>query len=167
MDVFRTLMRTRRSKLHPDHVGALNLVEVEFKDETTVITEWRKYWKHLGVDHPKRPEEQATDALTREEKQLRHSKYDNRIGKEGEKLLATLLHAIAKVLDFKIEQLEIFEGGYYPKGWGDIELQQDAIRRFVVGLYLGEYAVPVAVTDYTTPPSDVPDKKRNNEGDNN
>ena len=32
LDIFRTLMRTRRLPLHWDHVGALNLVEVEFID---------------------------------------------------------------------------------------------------------------------------------------
>ena len=30
MDVFRTLMRTRRIPICADHVGALNLVEIEF-----------------------------------------------------------------------------------------------------------------------------------------
>ena len=29
MDIFRTLMRTRRSTLSVDHVGALNLVEID------------------------------------------------------------------------------------------------------------------------------------------
>ena len=31
MDVFRTLMRTRRTPIHTDHVGALNLVEIELR----------------------------------------------------------------------------------------------------------------------------------------
>lgn len=30
MDIFRTLMRTRKVPIHFDHVGALNLIEVEF-----------------------------------------------------------------------------------------------------------------------------------------
>ncbi len=163
MDIFRTLMRTRRSRLMPDHVGALNLVEIEFKDEATVITEWKAYFEHLGIDHPKRTDEQVEDEMTQEEKQRRFGKYDQRIIKEREKLLAKLLHAIAKVLNFEIEQLEIFEGGYLPQAWDVIEMEQAAIRRFVVGLYLGNLKVPVAVTDYTNPPSDEPDKKKADE----
>ncbi len=163
MDIFRMLMRTRRSRLMPDHVGALNLVEIEFKDETAIITEWRAYFEHLGIDHPKRTEEQVKDEMTQEEKQRRLGKYDERIAKDREKLLAKLLHAIATVLDFKIEQLEIFEGGYAPHGWEVIEMQQAAIRSFVVGLYLGTLKVPVAVTDYTPAPSDEPDKKKDDE----
>lgn len=160
MDIFRTLMRTRRSRLMPDHVGALNLVEIEFKEETAVITEWKAYFEHLAIDHPKRTEEQVKDEMAQAEKQRRFGKYDERIAKEREKLLAKLLHAIAKVLGFKIEQLEIFEGGYAPQGWGDIEIQQEAIRRFLVGLALGRLVLPVAVTDYTKPPSNEPDKKK-------
>ena len=37
MDIFRTLMRTRRTPIWADHVGALNLVEIEFKDNPTII----------------------------------------------------------------------------------------------------------------------------------
>ena len=36
MDIFRTLMRTRRSRLFLDHVSALNLVEIEFRDDNNV-----------------------------------------------------------------------------------------------------------------------------------
>jgi hypothetical protein len=47
MDVFRTLMRTRRMRLNPDHVGALNLVEIEFYRQADVIAAWETYWEHL------------------------------------------------------------------------------------------------------------------------
>lgn len=159
MDIFRTLMRTRRIQLNPEHVGALNLVEIEFKDQAAVITEWKNYFKHLGVEHPRRTEEQLKDEMTQEEKQQRTIKYDERIAKEREKLLAKLLHTIAKVLDFKVEQLEIFEGGYVPQAHANIEWEQAVIRRFMVGLYFGDLKVPIAVTDYTKPPSGEPDKK--------
>lgn len=163
MDIFRTLMRTRRSRLMPDHVGALNLVEIEFKDEAAVITEWKAYFEHLGIDHPKRTDEQVEDKMAQAEKQRRFGKYDERIAKEREKLLAKLLHAISKIMDFEIEQLEIFEGGYFPQAWGDIELQQEAIRRFIVGLAFGNVVLPVAVTDQRKPPSNEPDKKKDDE----
>ena len=37
MDIFRTLMRTRLMQLDHEHVGALNLVEVEFANNTNVV----------------------------------------------------------------------------------------------------------------------------------
>lgn len=35
--VFRSLMRTRRHRLDPEHVGALNLIDLEFFGKTSVI----------------------------------------------------------------------------------------------------------------------------------
>jgi uncharacterized protein DUF6680 len=37
LDVFRALMRTRKGALQPDHVNALNLVEIEFHKVSTVL----------------------------------------------------------------------------------------------------------------------------------
>ena len=37
LDTFRTLVRTRRTPMWPDHIGALNLVEIEFHDKPQVI----------------------------------------------------------------------------------------------------------------------------------
>jgi hypothetical protein len=41
---------------------------------------------------------------------------------------------MANFLGFKINQLEIFEGGYTPQGWSEIEYDQTAIRRFAASL---------------------------------
>ena len=57
MDVFRTLMRTRRAPISGDHVGALNLIEIEFQNDVEVMAEWRKLFSHFGTEHTKRPGE--------------------------------------------------------------------------------------------------------------
>src|ERR1035441_3208916 len=93
MDVFRTLMRTRRVRLNPDHVGALNLVEIEFYGEASVIEAWKAYWNHLRMVAPAGMNQD-------QERQF----YQERDG-----LLTKLLHAIAKTLRFHIEQLDILE----------------------------------------------------------
>ena len=41
MDLFRTLMRTRRVPMSADHVGALNLIEIEFASEPDVLAAWK------------------------------------------------------------------------------------------------------------------------------
>jgi hypothetical protein len=56
---------------------------------------------------------------------------------------------MANSLGFKINQLEIFEGGYTPQGWSEIEYDQTAIRRFAAQLAAGQRALPIAVLDYT------------------
>ena len=52
---------------------------------------------------------------------------------------------MARVLNFKIEQLEIFEGGYTPQGWETELLEQQAVRNFLIDLYRGSKALPVLV----------------------
>jgi hypothetical protein len=149
MDIFRTLMRTRRTPMWPDHVGALNLVEIEFADESNVIDAWRELFRHLGTPHARRSDEAASDGISPEEIGERDRRYYVRLGEERQRLLAKLLHAMAKALDFKIEQLEIFEGGYTPQGWADIEVDQNVIRRFAARLAVGQSVLPIAVLDYT------------------
>ena len=61
---------------------------------------------------------------------------------------------MARVLNFRIEQLEIFEGGYTPQGWHDESTEQALVRRFVIDLYAGKVAMPVVVFE---PPKQASD----------
>lgn len=149
MDIFRTLMRTRRTPVYPDHVGALNLIEIEFADNAKVVSEWKDLFKHLGNNHTRSEAEAVSSDMPPDEAGRRNEAFDKRLFDERQKLLAKVLHAIAQDLGFKVEQLEIFEGGYTPQGWVDIDLQQRIIRQFIVDLCFGHRVVPVGVVDYT------------------
>lgn len=83
--VFRTLMATRRVGISPDHVNAINLVEVDFYGCKAVEAEWKIYKNHLNDNS--RPEDEA----------WRRTK---------EKLLSKLLFEIAKVLKFNIPAID-------------------------------------------------------------
>ena len=122
----------------PDHVGALNLVEIEFHDHPAVIEKWRKLYEHLGTPHQKRSDEEIRETMPEHEKRERTNRYWLRLGQERHEILAALLHAIGKVSGFsKMEQLEIFKGGYTPQGWTDVEFEQTAVRRLFAEIYLG------------------------------
>src|SRR3712207_368139 len=96
LHVFRTLIATRRMGTSPEHVNALNLVEVDFYRRQKVETAW-KFYKDYLFDNS-RPEDDAW----REKK---------------EKLLANMLYQTAILLGFRLPALEIFKGGYAPSGW--------------------------------------------------
>ena len=145
MEVFRTLMRTRRTPVFPDHVGALNLIEIEFSKDKEVLAAWKALFSHFGTTHPLRPDEQTADGMSRDEINARRRAFDGRLLEERQRLLAKLLHAMAKVLDFRIEQLEIFEGGYTPQGWVDVDAEQREVRRYLIDLGTGRRLVPVAI----------------------
>ena len=149
MDIFRTLMRTRRTPMWAEHVGALNLVEIEFKNDHKVLGAWKKLFEHLAASHARHESEQVNIEMLPATIAERDRIFHKRLYEERQKLLAKLLHAIARSLNFKADQLEIFEGGYSPQGWDDLEMQQHVIRQYVLDLYSGRRVVPVGVVDYT------------------
>lgn len=130
IDIFRTLMRTRGVRLSYDHVGALNLVEVEFADKKDVIDAWKAYLTELGVPYPTNDE---SGVLVKQQK--------------TNKLLTRLIDEIAKALKFQIEQLDILETNYTPQGWLDDEAQQRYLRTLLISLLSGNNPLPIAVRD--------------------
>ena len=138
-------MRTRRVPMSADHVGALNLIEIEFADEPDVLAAWKLLYQHFATEHVRRPDEQRMPHATLEESRQRDNLFDKRLFDERQRLFAKVLHSMAKTLNFNIEQLEIFEGGYTPQGWQDELLEQRMARNFILDLYRGRAALPVAV----------------------
>ena len=143
MTIFRILMATRRNRLSPEHVSSLNLVEIEFRDYPEVLRKWKDYFTDLCSVVPRQKDEELVGDPN--EDRLREERYRKRISDNRTKLLTQLLHEMAKALDYKIEALDIFEGGYSPEGWGYVEDQQEIMRRYFVELYFGQRALPVVV----------------------
>lgn len=123
LNVFRTLMATRRVGISPEHVNALNLVEVDFYGIGTVQRCWRAYKDHLFADV--------------EENAAWHEK--------KERLLADMLFQMARTLRFQIPALEIFKGGYAPKGWEHRNNRQNVALEYLNDLYHGTRVVPIGV----------------------
>ena len=145
LDIFRTLMRTRRTPMWPEHVGSLNLVEIEFRNDKPVIEIWKRLFAHLGTPQPRHSREEINNGLSKEETRERNQIYGNRIMQERQKLLSLLLHAISNAIGFKIEQLEIFEGGYTPQGWDDVDTENSAVRRLFAEISAGKRLFPIGV----------------------
>ncbi len=117
--VFKVLMRTRGTRLNPEHVGALNLVEIEFYKEKKVSDALETYFDHLN------------------------GKVDERWLKASDHLFTKLLSEMAKSLGYKMEQLQILTGGYAPQGWADNENMQAKIQTRLVDLLEGRAGFPV------------------------
>lgn len=128
MNIFRTLMATRRVAISYEHVAALNQIEVEFYGITPIEDAWRNYIAHLnnypegGNDNP---------ALNRA--------WDERRAD----LLAVLLARIATCMKMPIGEIDIRNGGYAPQGWGYRDWRMEQIQEFVVDLRTGRRALPV------------------------
>ncbi|MFM0695631.1 hypothetical protein PQQ64_25565 [Paraburkholderia graminis] len=122
LHVFRTLMATRKIGISPDHVNALNLVEVDFYKCTKVEIAWKSYLEHLNLSG--RPEDDA----------WRETK---------EKRLAELLFHMGVVLKIEIPPLDIFKGGYAPMGWAYKDARSNEVLEFVHELSEGTKVVPI------------------------
>jgi hypothetical protein len=139
MLVFRTLMGTRRTPLTPEHVGALNLVEIEFHNDSEVISAWRKYMEHLG-----------SPILTGD------ADVQRRFFEERSTQFTKLLHTVGKSLGYQIEQLEILQGGYAPRGWEDERWEQRELRRLLIETLQGSRAIPITQLQKGSIPNPYP-----------
>jgi hypothetical protein len=148
MTIFRALMATRRAQLSPEHVGALNLVEIEFHGETPVIEAWKNYFSNLsGPAIYPTATPQDVDQFVRARSNL----------------LTKLLHAIATSLKFKMEQLDIDERGYAPTAWFNDENTVRQIRTLALEVLQHKRGLPVTPLNlpaggpYPAPP-ELPNK---------
>ena len=132
MDVFRKLMATRRERLSFEHVSALNLVEVEFRDSPQVIKKWEEYLKELRTVHNKPKNETEEN-------------YQRRVFEKRDRLFTELLYEMAQTLGYKVQAIEILGSGYSPEGWGVIEDQQMLIRQYAVELFYGRKTLPITI----------------------
>ena len=151
MEVFRTLMKTRRNPMQQEHVGSLNLVEIEFQKDAKVIAQWKELFTHFATQHTRGNDEKIDAETDSADIRIRNERFGRRLADDRSVLLARLLHEIAKALNFRAEQLDIFEGGYSPQGWADAEDEQTMVRRFFIDLAFGRRSIPVAVIDYVRP----------------
>jgi hypothetical protein len=123
-------MRTRKNALQPDHVNALNLVEIEFHNAEPVLAAYRNLMRHIN-----------SGGVADEQWVNKHRSF-----------LTKLLSAMATNLGYKIEQLDVFEGGYYPSGWGAESEQQLAMRLGLLELLSGKRSLPVHDSKQTAAP---------------
>lgn len=139
-EIFRILMRTRRLSLSWDHVGALNLVEVEFVNHAAVISAWKKYLTKLGEELP-----------PMEDSGRFHQSLQQR-----EALLTELIHEIATVLGIKIPQLDILAGNYIPQRWNDDDWEQRLMRRGLINVLHGKASIRVRQAEQEQHPYPLP-----------
>ncbi len=125
LSVFKTLMATRATVLSPDHVEALNRIDLEFDErkpsERGVIEAWREYCDLL---HNSRMDEKIWD--------------DRRV-----ELLAVLLQQMSKAIDYKyFDKTTIKNSAYNPGGYSEMDAEHALIRRGIIEILKGDRHVP-------------------------
>lgn len=136
LQIFKTLMATRAYTISPQHVEALNRIDLEFsnkhKKERSVVYAWKEYLDLLG------------------DKDMPREQW----GIKRIELLVELLHCMAQVLNYEFDKTHIKNSAYSPVAHGDIEDQQTAVRMGVIDILQGKRVLPMYVTNFPPPNSE-------------
>lgn len=129
LNIFKTLMATRAYTVSWNHVEALNRIDLEFSkqkpNERKVLDAWKAYLDLLG-DKALPPDQWTVKRVD---------------------LLVDLLQSMALVLKYDFDKTQIKNSAYAPKAHGDIEAEQNALRRLSLELLEGKRAIPIAAKD--------------------
>ncbi len=131
--IYQDLMANRVSRLSAAWVQALNGIETEFYGDTKVIEAWR-----VLVDHLNAPEAHAPDEVKRWNDTLTDRVND-------------MLYEMGESLGYHFDKVTLKRNAYYPRGWGEVELEQHALRKKVLELLDGNRKLPVAIFEETFP----------------
>jgi hypothetical protein len=145
--VFQRLMATRAARLSPEHVQALNMIDLAFygsqifginrrtMSEQAVIDAWREYLDHLNT---------RVDDIT--------------IApwlEKGHELLISLLYAMAADVGYKFDRVHLKKGAYSPIAHGELEDQQAQLRESAIEVLSGRKSLKMEVTDFPVHPKAV------------
>ena len=130
--IFKQLMATRAATVSPEHVQALNMIDLEFHEEKykKVTGSWKIYLDHLG-NYPKDDEKHQPVWA------------DKRVD-----LLAKLLLEMGKSLGYEFDEVHIKKGIYAPEGHAQIENENFLIRRGIIRLLYGDSNLQMDVKSF-------------------
>ena len=143
--VFHTLMATRAARLSPEHVQALNMIDLAFYGQ-----------RILGIKHRSKQEQSVLDSWREYLDQLT-TKFDDGEGQHwqarGDELFVNILHAIASDVDFTFDRVQLKKGVYSPVAHGKLEEEQDKIRRLAIEVLSGETPLTMNVASFPVDPN--------------
>jgi len=132
MQIFRTLMATRATRLDAKHIEALNMIDIEFFKNKKITEAWKLLLDNFA-NYPK---------------DLKDPNYQVQLNSCGEKsndLFIVLLYEMAKSLNYTFDKVHLTRGVYIPKGQSDYMMDQEFIRRAFVEVLLGTRSIPIKV----------------------
>jgi hypothetical protein len=129
LSILRTLLATRSATLSLHHVEALNAVPVEFYGNDAKLKAINEAWK-LYLDH-------HDDRL----------EFGDAWAQKRLDLYLDLLHEIARFLGYKFTRTQLGRDIYSPKAHGDLEYEQNVIRKGLADLFVGKGSLPLSIKE--------------------
>jgi hypothetical protein len=134
LGVFKALMCNRSVRLSPAYVQALNLIDVEFTENTAEERAVRDAWRELNDLYAS------------------FNKTPNAADKAND-LNAALLAAMGRCLGYDFDKVYLKKGAYYPEFLVNVEVEQHSLRKLVLELLggTGKRKIPVAIFEQKFP----------------
>jgi hypothetical protein len=129
VNIFRTLMTYRASRLSAPYVQALNGIETEFYGDIEVIEAWRSLVNHLYTP-------QGNNEVT-------STRWNDHVSE----LVTDLLYQMAESLGYHFDKVTLQRNVYYPSGWNQVETEQTKLRQAAVKVFEGEETLKVEITN--------------------
>ncbi|MGB7582264.1 MAG: DUF6680 family protein [Sedimentisphaerales bacterium] len=130
--IFKALMATRATRVSPQHVEALNMIDIEFFGCKKITDAWKLLLDHFS-NYPqdtKDPNYQTRlDACT----------------EKADELFADLLSEMAQALNYTFDKVHIKRGAYIPKGHTDYMQNQTFIQSRIVDVLKGDIPIPIKI----------------------
>lgn len=142
--LFEQLMATRAARLAPEHVRALNMVDLVFYGERV-----------FGIQRRSTKEQRILDAWKEYHDHLNNKVDDTQISlwaAQGDELFTNLLYAISQDLGFKFDRVQLKRGSYSPVAHGEIEAEQTELRKAALSLVTGKHALKMNVVSFPVDP---------------
>jgi len=156
LDIFKTLMATRGAGLSPEHVNALNRIDVEFNgkatEEKAVRDAWKVYLDHLGSG-PQAPAIPSGDAdeETRQKYDADYTAYmqDQKgwLDKTNDEL-ANVLTEMGTMLDYDFDKVHIKKAVYQPIAYSTREELQGRLLLALHDVFTGRSALGMHVMNW-------------------
>ena len=71
---------------------------------------------------------------------------------EQSKRLTRLVAEMGNVLGYKLQQLDVLDGGYWPQGFVDLEVEWQEVRRALIAVFSGHRPLMVSQANPAPPP---------------
>lgn len=133
-------MATRSARVSADHVQALNMIDLIFygrrilgihrrsKTETAVLDAWHEYLDHLNTKYEK---ENLALWITK-----------------GDELFVNLLYSLAVDVGYRFDRVQLKKGAYSPVAHGELEIEQQQLRKLAIDLFSGIQPLRMEVTSF-------------------
>jgi hypothetical protein len=138
--LFETLMATRASRVSPEHVRALNMIDLVFYGERT-----------LGMHRRSSKEQHILDAWKRYRYHLNNKLPDEPIQSwvaKGDELFTNLLYAMAQDISYKFDRVQLKLDSYSPVAHAELEAEESELRKATISLINGQRALQMNVVGF-------------------